>query len=227
MPGRQKQPAPTTVVFVRHGLTPTTGKEMPAGGSGPELSDVGRQQAREAGELIAEWRPTLAPLAGIYTSPLARTKQTAAIIGQALGLEPSESPALADCDAGDWAGVALKELNKKPEWPTVVHHPSWFVFPGGESLAGMQQRALAEVRRLVADHPGHTVVAVSHADPIKAVVADAMGMHLDLFQRLAISPASVSAVVYSAMGPSVLMINWTGPTSRRAPSPANKERRRR
>lgn len=226
MPGRRPPPQPTTVLFVRHGLTPTTGREMPAGGSGPELSEVGQGQAKEAGALIAEWVPALPPLGGLYTSPLARTRQTAAIVGEAVGLELQVRPALADCDAGEWAGVALKELNKRPEWPTVVHYPSGFRFPGGESLAEMSARTVSEVKDLVATHPGQTVIAVSHADPIKAVLAEAMGLHLDLFQRVVVSPASVSAVSYGHLGPSVLLVNWTGPSSRRPPAPTPARARR-
>lgn len=215
------------MLFVRHGLTPTTGKEMPAAGRGPELSEVGRQQAKEAGELIAEWAPALAPLAALYTSPLARTRETAEIVGQAVGLEPQERETLADCDAGDWAGLPLKDLNRKPEWPTVVRYPSGFTFPGGESLAGMQSRAVGEVKRLVAGHRARTVIVVSHADPIKGVLADALGLHLDLFQRISVSPASVSAVSYGALGPAVLLVNWTGPTSHRPPAPSRSTGRRR
>jgi probable phosphoglycerate mutase len=204
-------------VLVRHGLTPTTGKEMPAPGSGPELSEAGELQAKEAGDLIFEWLPALPPLGGIYCSPLSRTKQTAAIVAQVLGRGTEERPALADCDAGEWAGAPLKDLNKKPEWAAVIRHPSGFQFPGGETMAGMAARLTGEVRELVARNPGQTFIAVSHADPIKAVVADAMGLHLDLFQRISISPASVTAISYSTLGPSVVMVNWTGPSSRRAP----------
>jgi len=197
---------------------------MPAGGSGPELSEMGQAQANEAGALIAEWVPALPALGGLYTSPLARTKQTAAIVGEAVGLEPQVRPALADCDAGEWAGVPFKDLNKKPEWPTVIHYPSGFRFPGGESLAGMSARAVSEVKDLVAAHPGQTVIAVSHADPIKAVMAEAMGLHLDLFQRILVAPASVSAVSYGPLGPRVLLVNWTGPSSRRPPAPVRAAR---
>jgi probable phosphomutase (TIGR03848 family) len=207
------------VLFVRHGLTPTTGREMPSAPPGPPLTDEGRQQAKEAGALIAEWAGALPPLAGLYTSPLTRTVQTAAIVGQAVGMGATELAGLADCDAGDWAGAALKDLNKKPEWPTVVHYPSAFAFPGGETLSGMQARVVGEVRRLAETHRGNTVIVVSHADPIKALLADALGMHLDLFQRIVVSPASVSAVSYGATGPAALLVNWTGATSHRPPPP--------
>jgi probable phosphomutase (TIGR03848 family) len=226
MSPRKRPGPPTTVLFVRHGLTPTTGREMPSAPPGPELTEVGRQQAKEAGALIAEWAPTLPPLAALYTSPLARTAETAAIVGQAVGLEAVERTALADCDAGDWAGAPLKDLNKQPEWPTVVQYPSAFTFPGGEALSGMQARVVGEVRQLVAAHPGHTVVVVSHADPIKALLADALGMHLDLFQRISVSPASVSAVNYGPTGPVALLVNWTGTTSHRPPAPAPRRARR-
>jgi broad specificity phosphatase PhoE len=169
----RRSPPPTVVLFVRHGLTPTTGKEMPAPGPGPALSDHGRQQAEEAGAHIARLRRHLPPLEGIYTSPLARTRETATIVGKALDLQPIEDPGLVDCDAGDWAGAELKQLASKPEWQTVVHYPSGFRFPGGEALAGMRARAGAAVMALVEAHRGKSLVVVSHADPIKAVLADA------------------------------------------------------
>jgi probable phosphomutase (TIGR03848 family) len=215
-PRRPPEP-PTVVLYVRHGLTPTTGREMPAPGPGPELSPVGRQQAEEAGRLIADWAPGLPPLAALYTSPLARTAETAAIVGRAVALTPEPRPGLVDCDAGDWAGTPLKDLSKKSEWPTVQRYPSGFRFPGGEALADMRERAMAEVRAAISAHRGQTVIMVSHADPIKAVMADALGLHLDLFQRVLVSPASVNAVSYGPLGPTVMLVNWTGPASRLPP----------
>lgn len=153
---------------------------------------------------------------------MTRTRQTAAILGLAVGLAPEVRPGLADADAGEWAGLSLKELNKKPEWPMVVRYPSGFRFPGGESLSAMWSRIVDEVKELAGKHPGHTVIAVSHADPIKAVVTEAMGSHLDMFQRTNISPASVSAISYGPLGPSVLLVNWTGSSSRRPPAPGAK-----
>ncbi len=99
---------------------------------------------------------------------------------------------LLEADFGDWTGRELKALFKQPEWQTVQRYPSGFRFPGGESFAEMQTRITGALDRIVARHPGGCVVAVSHADPIKAAVAQALGTHLDLFQRIVISPCSVT-----------------------------------
>jgi probable phosphoglycerate mutase len=184
---------------------------MPAASPGPALSEEGARQAEQAAAYIAGRRPSLPPIGGLYTSPLLRTRQTAAPIGAALGLKPALARGLMDCDAGEWSGVTLKELAKKPEWAIVVHYPSSFHFPGGESIAEMQARSVSTVRALAERHPGQTVIAVSHADPIKAVLADALGVHLDLFQRLMVSPASVSAITYGTSSPTVTLVNWTAP----------------
>jgi len=214
---RRPQPRPATVVLlVRHGLTPTTGKEMPAPGAGPNLSDEGWRQAGQAADHIGAWRATLPGLAALYSSPLSRTKETASVLSKALDLPVIEEPALVDCDAGEWAGVALNQLAKKPEWATVVNYPSGFRFPGGESIPEMYARVVGTVRALAARHPGRAVIVVSHADPIKAVLADAMGVHLDLFQRVNVLPASISAISYADPFPTVMLVNWTAPDSRRA-----------
>jgi probable phosphomutase (TIGR03848 family) len=210
MPRRQK-PASTLLVLVRHGLTPTTGKEMPEKGPGPSLSDAGWGQAEQAGHYIASWRPHWPLMKALYSSPLRRTRETAAAIAKVLDLEVVEMADLVDCDAGDWAGQELKALARRPEWPTVLHYPSGFSFPGGEGIAAMAARAVGAARALAATHLGETVVAVSHADPIKAVLADALGAHLDMFQRVTVSPASVSVVSYSPAGTCVLGANWSAP----------------
>jgi probable phosphoglycerate mutase len=116
---------------------------------------------------------------------------------------------LLECDFGDWTGEPLKALRKKKEWSTVQRYPSGFRFPGGESFAEMQLRITAAIRRLVEAHPGGVVVAVSHADPIKAAVADALGTHLDLFQRINISPCSITTIAYGVDGPAVINVNTT------------------
>jgi broad specificity phosphatase PhoE len=184
---------------------------MPERGPGPSLSDEGRAQAEQAAHHIASWLAQWPAIAALYSSPLRRTRETAGILAKHLDRQVLEVPELADCDTGDWAGQELKQLAKKPEWATVVHHPSDFCFPGGETLAGMASRVVGAAKRLAGAHPGSTVVAVSHADPIKAVLADALGMHLDMFQRVLVSPASVSVVSYSSSGARVLEANWTGP----------------
>jgi broad specificity phosphatase PhoE len=117
---------------------------------------------------------------------------------------------LLECDFGDWTGSALKDLMKLPEWSTVQRYPSGFRFPNGESFAEMQTRMVTTLDRLRLRHPGQLVVAVSHADPIKAAVAHALGTHLDLFQRIVISTCSITAIAYGGGGPAVLTVNSIG-----------------
>ncbi|MBI4011384.1 MAG: MSMEG_4193 family putative phosphomutase [Candidatus Rokubacteria bacterium] len=194
---------PTLVLLVRHGQTPTTGTVLPGRAPGLSLSEAGRRQAEELAARLGR----LPRLAAVYASPLERARETAAPLARARGLAVRVEPGLTDCDAGAWTGVALKALRTRPEWKTVQRHPSGFRFPRGESLVEMQARITGSVAALVARHPGQAVVAVSHGDPIKAAVAHALGCHLDLFQRIAISPASVSAIAYRAEGPVVLTVN--------------------
>ena len=193
------------MLFVRHGQTPTTGATLPGRAAGLSLADAGRQQAEAVAAHIGE----LKRVDAVYASPLERTRETAAPIARARKLRVVRERGLLECDFGEWTGKALKDLMKLPEWRTVQRYPSGFRFPGGESFVEMQARMVSTVGRLVAAHPGGVVVAVSHADPIKAVVADALGTHLDLFQRIVISPCSVTAVAYGSEGPVVLAVNQT------------------
>ncbi|MGH9095644.1 MAG: MSMEG_4193 family putative phosphomutase [Acidimicrobiales bacterium] len=204
-PARRKAPKPTLVLFVRHGTTPTTGQVLPGRAPGLHLADTGRAQAAAVAERLAGRR-----VAAVYASPLERTKETAGPIATQLGQRVKVERGLLECDFGAWTGGSLKELSKRPEWTTVQRYPSGFRFPGGESFSGMQARMVETVVSLCARHRGETIVAVSHADPIKAVVADALGTHLDLFQRIVISPCSVTAISYGPTGPAVLAVNSTG-----------------
>ena len=206
MATKKTAPDATLVLFVRHGQTPTTGKVLPGRAAGLHLSDTGRQQAERAAERLK----VLTKVDAIYASPLERAKETAAPIAKALGLRTSIDKGLLECDFGDWTGGELKKLMKKPEWSTVQRAPSTFRFPNGESFTEMQTRMVGAVDRLRAEHRGGVVVCVSHADPIKAVLAHAMGTHLDLFQRIVVSTCSVSAVAYTGGGPIVLTVNSTG-----------------
>jgi probable phosphoglycerate mutase len=193
------------VLLVRHGQTPTTGASLPGRAPGLHLSDTGREQADVAARRIAPL-----PVAAVYASPLERTRETAAPIAKKLGLRVRVDRGLLECDFGEWTGRPLKELFKLPEWSTVQRYPSGFRFPGGESFTEMQQRITGANARLVEAHPGQTVVAVSHADPIKAAIAHAMGTHLDLFQRIVVSPCSITAIAYGPGGPVVLTVNSIG-----------------
>lgn len=201
-----KAPKPTLVLFVRHGQTPTTGATLPGRTPGLHLADTGMTQAQNASRRIAELRDVSA----VYASPMERTRETAAPVAKALGLRVRRHVGLNECDFGDWTGRRLADLRKRNEWRTVQRYPSGFRFPGGESFAEMQTRAVDAVHELVHRHPGQTIVAVSHADVIKAVVAAAMGTPLDLFQRIVVSPGSITAILYTPDGPVVLSVNSTG-----------------
>lgn len=199
-------PTPTVILLVRHGQTPTTGKLLPGRAPGLHLAEAGQQQAQRAAERIA----ALAKVDAIYASPLERARETAAPIAAARGLKVRIDRGLLECDFGDWTGAELKALMQLPEWATVQRAPSTFTFPGGESFTAMQHRIVGALDRIRAAHPGGTVVCVSHADPIKAAVAHALGTHLDLFQRIVVSPCSVTAILQTPTGPVVLAVNSTG-----------------
>ena len=237
-PGRPKPPPPTLVLLVRHGATPTTGKVLPGRAPGLHLAESGREQADAVAARIQAWATagaptprrrggarerakaagTTTPAPAIYASPLERTRETAAPIAKALGQRVSVNRGLVECDFGEWTGAELKDLARKPEWAAVQRYPSGFRFPGGESFTAMQARIVDTVATLVSRHRGGTVIVVSHADPIKAVVADALGTHLDLFQRIVVSPCSVTAISYAPTGPTVLAVNSTGTLSELRPS---------
>ncbi|HVM55262.1 MAG TPA: MSMEG_4193 family putative phosphomutase [Acidimicrobiales bacterium] len=200
---------------MRHGQTPTTGSTLPGRAPGLHLADAGHEQAAAVAERLAG----IKRVAAVYASPLERTKETAAPIAAALKQRVKAERGLLECDFGAWTGRKLKDLMRKPEWRTVQRYPSGFRFPDGESFAEMQQRIVSTLQRLAVAHRGRTVVAVSHADPIKAAVAHALGTHLDLFQRIVISPCSVTAILYGTDGPVVLTVNsFSGPLSALAPS---------
>jgi probable phosphoglycerate mutase len=213
-PARTKQNAPTLVLLVRHGQTPTTGKVLPGRAPGLHLSDAGKAQAQAVAERIA----ALKQVDAIYASPLERARETAAPIASARGLKVSVNRGLLECDFGDWTGGELRKLGKAPEWKTVQRYPSGFRFPGGESFSEMQARITGTITALRSKHPGGTIVCVSHADPIKAAVADAVGSHLDQFQRIVISLCSVTAILYGDTGPTVLTVNSVGDLTALAPS---------
>jgi probable phosphoglycerate mutase len=200
---RTKGPQPTRVLYVRHGQTPTTGAVLPGRAPGLHLADAGRSQAEAAAARIGAVKGVEA----VYASPLERTRETARPIAKAVKRRVRIDKGLLEADFGDWTGAELSKLRRKREWATVQRHPSAFRFPGGESFAEMQVRIVGAVRRLCARHPGGTIVVVSHADPIKAALNDALGSHLDQFQRIVVSPCSISVVAYSDNGTIVLAVN--------------------
>ncbi len=192
--------------MVRHGKTPSTGKLLPGRAKGLHLSDTGKQEAL----VVAERLSKIKKVAAIYASPLERARETAAPIAKALKQKVIINKGLLECDFGDWTGEELTKLMKLPEWSNVQRAPSTFRFPKGESFTEMQTRMVSTLDDLRKKHSGGVVICVSHADPIKAAVAHAMGTHIDLFQRIVISTCSVTAVSYSSFGPVVLTVNSTG-----------------
>jgi probable phosphoglycerate mutase len=190
-------------LLVRHGVTATTGKVLPGRAAGLHLSDEGRLQAESAAKRIG----SLPRVAAIYCSPLERARETAMPIARAKRLPIRIDRGLLECDFGDWTGEKLQQLSKLPEWDVVQRHPSAFRFPRGESFTELQTRITNAIARLVAQHPGRVIVAVSHADPIKAAVAHALGMPLDLFQRVVIGTASITAIAYGRTNATALTVN--------------------
>jgi probable phosphoglycerate mutase len=203
MPAAQKPTPPTVVLLVRHGVTATTGKILPGRAAGLHLSDEGRLQAESAAKRLRN----LPRLAAIYSSPLERVRETAMPIARARRMPVRIDRGLLECDFGKWTGEKLRRLAKLPEWDVVQRHPSAFRFPGGESFTELQARITGALARLVAQHPGRVIVAVSHADPIKAAVAHALGMPLDLFQRIVIGTASITAIAYGRTNATALTVN--------------------
>lgn len=213
-----------TVILLRHGRSTANTAGVLAGRSeGVELDEKGREQADRVVERLTEL-----PIVEIVTSPVLRCRQTVTPLATARELEPTVEPDLAEVDYGTWTGRKLGELGKEPLWKVVQQHPSAAVFPEGEGLAAVQARVVAAVRRhdarLAAEHGRDVLwVACSHGDPIKAVLADALGCHLDTFQRITADPCSVSVVRYTETLPFVLRTNDTGGDLRSivpAPPPA-------
>ena len=219
----------TTVLLIRHGRTSANTAGVLAGrSSGVVLDEVGHQQAAEVAARVAG-----VPLRTVVTSPLRRCRQTA----QALVASRAEAcpiqveQGLIECGYGEWTGKTLRELSKDKLWGAVQHQPSAVRFPGGESMAEMSARAVGAVRawdaRLGAEHgPDAVWAAVSHGDPIKAILADALGMHLDSFQRIVVDPAAISIVRYTATRSFVITVNSTTTDLGAIFAPRPKSRRR-
>jgi len=200
-----KIPPSTRLLLARHAVTAQTGPLLSGRAAGIDLSDRGREQADALGKRLAEL-----PVSVVYASPIERTTQTAEAIARHHGLPVLPLPGVLEADYGEWTGGKLAELAKTDLWKTVQRAPSRARFPGGESLAEMQLRMASALETVVANHPGELVVVVSHADPIKAAIAHYTGVHLDLFQRIVVSPASVTVFELSAHGAAMVKCNDTG-----------------
>ncbi|MFY9915848.1 MAG: histidine phosphatase family protein [Nocardioidaceae bacterium] len=217
-----------TVLLVRHGRSAANSTGVLAGRApGVLLDDVGKEQAQATGTRIAAL-----PIRAIVTSPMERCVLTAEAIAGARSddLEIITDERLTECGYGDWTGQALKTLAKDPLWKSVQSHPSAVTFPGGESMRAMQARGVDAVRdwdrRLSDEHgPDALWVAVSHGDVIKSIVAEALGTHLDNFQRVVVDPASVSVISYTPLRPFVVRYNEHGDLGGLVP-PKRRRRRR-
>lgn len=195
----------THMVLVRHAVTPQTGPLLSGRTPGIDLSDEGRAQAAALGARLAEL-----PVAAVYASPIERTTQTAEAIAAPHGLEVHPLDGVLEADYGLWTGQRLADLATTDLWKVVQRTPSRATFPGGESLRAMQARMVAALEGVVEQHRDQLVVVVSHADPIKAAIAYYTGLHLDLFQRIVVSPASVTAFAFGPHGVALLKCNDTG-----------------
>jgi probable phosphomutase (TIGR03848 family) len=202
----------TTLVLLRHGLTAMTGPVLAGWTPGVHLDERGEKQAAAVAERLAP-----VPFSALVSSPLDRCQDTIAAVRGRLTAPPEVEidDRIGECRYGDWTGKPLKDLAKEPMWKVVQSHPSAAVFPNGEALAAVQARAVAAVRdhdaRLALSHGQDAVwLACSHGDVIKAIVADALGTHLDLFQRITIDPCSVTVIRYTDLRPFVVKVNDTG-----------------
>ena len=214
----------TTVVLVRHGLTHLTGPVLAGWTPGLHLDERGQAQAAAVAQRL---RPL--PLDAVVSSPLDRCLDTAGAILEGRDQELQVDDRLGECRYGDWTGRPLKELAKDPLWKVVQGHPSAVVFPGpeGEALRDTQARAVHAVRDWNARlGPDATWLGCSHGDVIKAIVADAMGLHLDQFQRISIDPCSVTVIRYTELRPFVVRVNDTGGGVADLLPPKRKGRRR-
>jgi probable phosphomutase (TIGR03848 family) len=201
----------TLVLLVRHGLTATTGNVLTGWTPGIPLDDRGREQARA---LAARLAPV--QLDAIITSPLERCRQTAeaiAAVGEGRPLAVQEDERFGECHYGDWTGQPLKRLAREPLWRVVQTHPGAARFPGpdGESIMDMQYRAVSAVRDWNGRLGARAVYLVcSHGDVIKSIIADALGMHLDMLQRIQVDPCSLTAIRYTPLRPFLVRMNDAG-----------------
>jgi len=202
----------TTFFFVRHGVTAHTGHKLTGWMEGVSLTDEGRAQAERVAASLAD-----VTFEAIYSSPIDRTRETAEIVARPHGLKVRTSRGIGEVGYGAWTGRSLKVLARTKVWATLQRWPSAVRFPEGDTLREVQVRVVEEMERLREEHPRGNVCLVSHADTIKLALAHYMGIHIDLFQRIFVAPASVSVLNIGTYGPQVLSLN-----SLPAPRPARK-----
>lgn len=192
----------TVFYFVRHGVTDHTGHKL-SGWMDTPLNTAGRAEAEVAARALAKVR-----FHSIYSSPVARCFETAGIVAAPHRKEIETFDDLGEVRYGKWTDRRLKDLVKLKAWKDVQHRPSAFRFPDGETLLDVQKRGVDLIETLTAKHRGQRVCCVSHADVIRLVFAHYLGVHIDLFQRIAIGPGSISVLAIGEHGPRVLTLNW-------------------
>ncbi len=195
----------TVLLLIRHAQTDTAGKRLTGWERGVHLNDRGREQAAELVERLDG-----VPLRAVYASPLERCRETAASLARARGLQISARRGLLEVDYGDWTGRSIAALRRTKAWRALLQTPSRIRFPGGESMLGVQHRAVSEVEGIAARHPRDVVAVVSHADIVRLVLLHYAGLHLDGLHRLVVDPASVSVVALGDGPPRLLKVNDTG-----------------
>src|SRR5262249_18854919 len=211
---KEKPKPPRRLVLVRHAVTAHTGPLLSGRMPGIDLSDKGIGQAEATAQRLAKL-----PIAHVYASPIERTTQTAQRIAAHHGLDVETLEGVIEADYGDWTGGKLADLAKTEEWKVVQVAPSRAQFPNGETIRAMQARMVATLDELVSEHQHETVVVVSHADPIKSAIAHYSGMHLDLFQRVHVAPASVTVFDFHTYGVMMVKCNDTGGLDDLLPEP--------
>ncbi|MCY3709986.1 MAG: MSMEG_4193 family putative phosphomutase [Caldilineaceae bacterium] len=199
-------PRPTYLFLIRHGENEWTERGALAGRTpSVPLNEKGKEQAQQIAERLKDQ-----PISAVYSSPLLRCLETAQPLAAALDLSVSVEPGILEVDYGEWRGGELKELSKRPEWRLVQVFPGGFRFPGGETLREVQNRVITTLERIRTEHTGEVVAVFAHGDVLRTSLAYYLGTPLDLFQRIQISTASISLVVFHRFGPSILAMNDSG-----------------
>lgn len=212
----------TLVLLIRHGHTPTAGRILTGWARGVHLSERGRAEAED---LVRRLEGV--PLEAIYSSPLERCRETAAPLAKARGLPVRVRRDLLEVNYGEWSGRSIRQLARTRAWRAVQRTPSAVRFPGGETLPEVQARAIDAVRDITQAHPDGVVAVVTHADVVRLALAGLLGLPLDLYQRLAVDPGSVSAVAFADAEVRALRVNDTGDLARLVPPPPRRRGRRR
>ncbi|ACU53229.1 Phosphoglycerate mutase [Acidimicrobium ferrooxidans DSM 10331] len=194
---------PATLVLVRHGRTPTTGTELPGRRPGLALSDRGEAEARRTAAVLAGRFDAIR----LYSSPLERARQTAAALEAVFGTTAIVDDDLAEVDVGAWTGWSLGRVRRRKEWATLLAAASTFRFPEGESLVDVLARIRGFATRIAERHPGEVVVATSHADPIRLLAADALGIHVDGVHRIWVETASSTTFSVTPTSLGLLTLN--------------------